>query len=86
MVWPQEANIFKDMKKLYLHATVVCDDDILDRFQMRSLETISVSRRNGRGPDISLKRLWIPSGSTCTKRRAVNNHPLPLALAKVYRI
>jgi len=28
-------------------------------FQMRGLETISTPRRNGRGPESSLKRLWI---------------------------
>jgi len=27
--------------------------------QLRSLETISTPRHNGRGPDSSLKRLWI---------------------------
>jgi len=27
--------------------------------QMRGLETISMTRRNGRGPGSSLKRLWI---------------------------
>ena len=33
---------------------------VLNGFQMRSLETIiSASQRNGRGPDSSLKRLWI---------------------------
>ena len=26
---------------------------------MRGLETISTTRRNGRGPDSSLKRLWV---------------------------
>ena len=29
------------------------------RLQMRSLETISTTRRNGRGPDSSLKRQWV---------------------------
>ena len=29
------------------------------RFQMLSLETISMPRRNGQGPESSLKRLWI---------------------------
>ena len=29
------------------------------RLQMRGLETISTTRRNGRGPDGSLKRLWV---------------------------
>ena len=32
---------------------------ILYGFQMRGLETILVPRRNGRGPDSSLKRRWI---------------------------
>ena len=29
------------------------------RLQMRGLETISTTRRNGRGPDSSPKRLWV---------------------------
>ena len=29
------------------------------RLQMRGLETVSTTRRNGRGPDSSLKRQWV---------------------------
>ena len=29
------------------------------RFQMRGLETISMARRNGRGPGSCLKRVWV---------------------------
>ena len=29
------------------------------RLQMGGLKTISMTRRNGRGPDSSLKRLWV---------------------------
>ena len=39
-------------------------------FQMTGLETISVSRRNGRGPDSSLKRRWI---FVCTQRNLTDN-------------
>ena len=31
----------------------------LARLQMRGLETISTTRRNGQGPDSSLKRRWV---------------------------
>ena len=34
-------------------------DVALEGLQMKGLETIFASRRNGRGPDSSLKRLWI---------------------------
>jgi len=42
-------------------------------FQMRSLETISMARRNGRGPDISLTSPWT---FVCTRRSLTDSHSL----------
>ena len=48
---------------------------VLYGFQMKGLETVSVSRRNGRDPDSSFKRLWI-SGCNYTRCSLMDSHPV----------
>ena len=59
---------------------------VLYGFQMRGLETISAPRRNGRGPDSSLKTqrifVWIHVYSVTSLRTVIGYRPQPSILIR----